>query len=251
MAACTTNPSEDFDFQATSHQLRKHVSAGKYFDLSVYENNNSGSGHLHVYIGGDGKPWLKNRYKSIDPTTRRMTTLALMAQDKSPAIYLGRPCYHSKGIGRGCSNKWWTSHRYSKKVVQDMYHVLDNYIAEHDIQTLTLIGFSGGGAIVMLLAPLVKQTAMVITINGNLDTDAWLRMHHYTPLSGSLNPALQTGLSKDIRQIHLIGLQDRNIPVDVIINQFAKQINTEIISYPEFTHHCCWQDIWATFLQEM
>ena len=251
MAACMTSPSQNFDVYATSHQLHKHFSAGKFFDLAVYENSNSDRNHLHVYIGGDGKPWLKNRFKSIDPTSRRMTTLALMALDKRSAIYLGRPCYHNMAASRGCSDKWWTSHRYSKKIVDDMSYVLDKYIVEHNTQSITLFGFSGGGTIAMLLAPLIKQTVSVVTINGNLDTDEWVKLHNYTPLFGSLNPALQTKLSKNIRQIHLVGLQDRNIPVDVIINQFAGQKNTEIISYPEFTHHCCWQDIWPEFLQKM
>ena len=251
VAACSTNPSADFDLQANHHQLQKHIVAGRYFDLAIYENAAPDTKQLHVYIGGDGKPWLNERYISIDPTTRRATTLALMALDTSAAIYLGRPCYHSKGKGRGCSDKWWTSHRYSQTVVNDMHYVLDQYLSAHNIQSLTLIGFSGGGSIAMLLAPLLKQTATVITISGNLDTDAWVRMHNYTPLSGSLNPARQAKLHKTIRKIHLIGMQDKNIPVHAIIDQFSQRANTQIIPYPSYTHHCCWRDVWPELLEEI
>lgn len=241
----------NFDRQAEHHKLQKKIITGKAFDLVIYRNTASDPKQLHVYIGGDGRPWLQNRYKSIDPTTRRMTTLALMVLDKNPAIYLGRPCYHSNGIGRGCSDKWWTSHRYSKTAVNDMRDVLDQYLTGHNVEYLTLIGFSGGGTIAMLLAPLLKQTATVITISGNLDTDAWARMHNYTPLFGSSNPARQAKSHKKIRKTHLIGLQDKNIPVDAIIEHFAKQQNTEIVLYPEFTHHCCWREMWPDYLAEM
>lgn len=251
LSACVTNSSVEFEYKAATYPLDKSVLAGKNFDYVVFKNQKADTKQLHVYIGGDGQPWLNNRYRSKDPTTRRMTTLGLMSLDEGPAIYMGRPCYHVAGVGRGCSDQWWTSHRYSKIVVNDMHYVLSNYIADHGVQSLTIIGFSGGGALAMLLAPLIKETATLITISGNLDTDAWGRRHNFTPLFNSLNPAHQPEIRNNIRKIHLVGMQDKNIPVDVIISRFENQQNTEIIRYPSFTHHCCWQAIWLDILNQI
>lgn len=249
--ACSTNPTRNFERAVDDLQLTKKTVSTKQFDLRVYENRFKQGRSLHVYIGGDGKPWLNHRYKSKDPTPRRLTALSLMQLDTRRAIYLGRPCYHHNGIGRNCSDKWWTSHRYAQAVVDSLSEAVKQYIIEHDIQTLTLIGHSGGGTLAMLLAPSIAQTTRVVTISGNLDTDAWTTLHLYTPLTGSLNPARMPELSSDIKKVHLLGGQDKNIPVEVISHQYHKRKNTKIIHFPDYTHHCCWQDRWLGILNEV
>ena len=246
-----SNPSIEFERQAVAYQLHKSVLKSRVFDLVVFENQRFDGEALHVYIGGDGQPWLNNIYKSKDPTSRRMTALGLMQLDQSPAIYLGRPCYHTQGASRNCEDKWWTSHRYSKKVVDAMRYALNQYISERGIQAVTLIGFSGGGTLAMLLAPLIKETVKVVTISGNLDTEAWLALHHYTPLLESLNPARQMQSVAGVDKLHLLGMQDHNLPVEALIKRFEPEPNTQIIRYREFDHHCCWQSVWPALLDRI
>ncbi len=250
-SACVSNPSVEFERQAGAYQLQKSILRGSVFDLVVFEKQRVDGEALHVYIGGDGQPWLNNIYKSKDPTSRRMTALALMQLDHNPAIYLGRPCYHTQGVGRNCEDKWWTSHRYSIQIVDDMRDVLNQYIAERGIHSVTLIGFSGGGTLAMLLAPLIKEIVKVVTVSGNLDTEAWLALHRYTPLLGSINPARQMQSVAGIDKLHLLGMQDHNLPIKTLIDRFEPQPNTQIIRYPEFNHQCCWQSVWPALLDQI
>ena len=70
-----------------------------------------------------------------------------------------------------------------------------------------MIGYSGGGTLAQLVAEKFTQTRAVVTLAGNLDLAAWVQLHDYTPLGGSLNPAERPPLPGHILQIHYVGKQ--------------------------------------------
>lgn len=207
---------------------------------------------LHVYIEGDGQPWLRRQRIAADPTPRRPLMLELMSLDDAPSVYLGRPCYHGLATRSLCSAELWTFERYSETVLDGMEAVLRSLMARHHIRQIDLFGHSGGGALAMLLAErFADSTVTVVTLAGNLDSDAWSRHHGYTPLYGSLNPANRPPLTPDIRQFHYAGNMDRQVPPDLIRPVVKRQKNADWNPVHNFDHACCWNEIWGDILEKV
>lgn len=255
LSGCLTTPSQSFDTLAAKSALQKGVISVDYFDLIYYRKAHSHKANqLHIYLEGDGQPWLENRYINGDPTSKEATVLHLMAADSSLAFYLGRPCYHHHGKGRHCDVKWWTSHRYSRTVLNAMIQGVNEIVKEYrllnsaDVE-LTLIGFSGGGTLATLMSHEIPEVKTLITINGNLDTEAWTHHHGYSPLTGSINPSQLNDLSPALKKIHLVGAKDENTPKTLnALHAFTSQINTQVLEYDDYDHHCCWSHMWQEFL---
>lgn len=247
--ACVA-PAVHVDKEAASRGFERRTVWGTSFPHRVYFNNiKTSSGNLHVYIEGDGLPWLRSDLVSSDPTPRTPLMLRLMAQDREPAIYLGRPCYFGFSQTQPCNAWWWTDGRFSPEVVDSMATALARLMSRRQDAAVVLIGHSGGGALAMLLAARSIKITAVVTLAGNLDTEAWTRQHHFRELSGSLNPALMATLDERITQLHLQGGKDQNIPPELVSRFAARQPHAHFKIYPEFNHHCCWEEKWPEILQ--
>ncbi len=208
--------------------------------------NNDKTETLHVYLDGDGTPWLHNRWKSHDPTSRNPLILQLLHQDDHPALLLGRPCYHGYSNTSPCQNKYWTSHRYSRAIVNSMTLALKKWLDKHAFDHIVLIGYSGGGVLALLMTTDIPQVTTLVTVAANLDVAAWSRHHHLPPLSQSLNPA-DMERAIHAKQLHIAGSEDRIVPPS-IIKAYASQHNAQYLILPSQNHHCCWQDIWREIL---
>ena len=251
LQGCVRNPTEVFDQSANEIGLKKHLIATNSFDIPVYERDQNKINKLvHVYITGDGSPWFRRYYKTNDPTSKNSIVLTLMQTDTARVLLLGRPCYHLNGDSRNCHAMWWTSHRYSIEVIDAMVQALKQYLDQHRLSEVILIGYSGGGAIATLLAKRINPIALV-TVSGNLETTSWIQKNQYTPLTGSINPADQLPLSPNIFQLHLLGGNDSVLDTQAIINAFNHQKNTQVQVYREFTHRCCWSTIWPEILHQL
>ena len=210
----------------------------------------SSDANLHVYIEGDGIPWVRNDLISADPTPHNPLALKLMAQDRTPSLYLGRPCYFGLATTTNCSPAMWTNNRYSQQVVTSMQEALEKYLQLHPYKHITFIGYSGGGVLAMLLAPRIPNTEKVITLAANLDTDAWTQFHHFSTLIGSLNPAKQPPLPASIKQIHYSGKRDRNVPTALIHYVSSLQPNSTVRVKERYDHVCCWEKDWPYILKD-
>jgi hypothetical protein len=249
LSACSS-PSLRFDQTADGLGFSHRDIKGTVFSHRVYFNlANQHDGMLHVYLGGDGTPWIGGFVVASDPTPRNPVGLRLMAMDDRDSLYLGRPCYHGNALAPDCDSTLWTSARYSESVVDSMAKVLRGIIASQDYRDLVFIGFSGGGALAMILAERFPQTSRVVTLAGNLDIEAWVKLHHYNALKGSLNPRALPPLRDDIQQYHLAGGRDINIPPDLIERAVAEQPHAQFLRFDGFTHGCCWESIWKAMLQ--
>jgi len=247
LSACTTAVEKNSRF-ARSHGFQRQVVQGKDFDHVVYFNPAAltSSKTWHVYIEGDGIPWIGHRYVAHDPTALQPLMLRLMSQDQTPAIYLGRPCYEGLAEQAECSSWLWTQGRYSRSVVDSMAAALQKLVQNYQVSSLTLIGHSGGGTLAMLIAPSVVEVHKLITIAGNLDTSAWTEKHGYSPLLGSLNPADQAKLPREIEQTHYLGKHDRNIPLQANLRFLKSQPGAHVT----VVDHCSHADCWESFLQK-
>ncbi|MEE9425984.1 MAG: alpha/beta hydrolase [Methylococcales bacterium] len=251
MLSCTT-PSVRLEDQAKQLGFTQHQHVSNRFLLTIFNNkplckNNK----LNVYIAGDGRPWRNHTQIALDPTPNHLLVLDLMSLDSEASIYLGRPCYHGQHQSVACQPLYWTHWRYSPTVVDSMVAALQHHLKPHPACTITLIGYSGGGTLAMLIAPKLTNTHRVITISGNLDVDAWTKHHNYSPLKGSLNPATEPALPSTIQQMHLIGNADDNIPANLVLPSLDSQVNPMILRYPNVDHRCCWTSIWPDILQRL
>jgi len=261
MSACQT-PGERLLNRASQLGFSHQFVAGDGFDHLVIENRQLQHLHrnhqkavidtLHIYLEGDGSPWRLRVFVMNDPTPRQPLMMQLMAYDQTPALYLGRPCYNGRSQDEGCDSDLWTFGRYSVTVVNSMAKVIREITEQRQIRTIRLFGHSGGGALAMLLAPQIEEVSAVVTLAGNLDTDAWTTHHRFTPLFGSLNPANAPLLGSHVLQWHLIGERDGNIPADIVREAIQRQSrasnNTEAWAFANFNHGCCWTQIWPQVL---
>lgn len=207
---------------------------------------------LHLYVGGDGSAFVDRHRVAADPTPRRPLTLQLMLADPAPSVYVGRPCYHGAGPPPACDPRLWTSARYSAAVVTSVAAVIADLAARFGTARVTVIGYSGGGVIALLSAARVARVATVVTLAAPLDVAAWTEAHGYTPLRQSLDPAAEADWPADLRQVHLQGERDRNVPPATLArfrDTLARGgVEAEFRVLAGFDHHCCWLDSWPALL---
>ncbi len=247
LGGCAAPPHLKPDSFAQSQNMNRQLIQGEAFTHVVYTNGSLLEKRLHVYIEGDGKPWVLNgQLPARDPTPRYPLTLYLMSRDPDRAIYLGRPCYLDTHTQAPCTEKDWTSGRFSQDIVDSLAAALENHLSQHPATHITLIGYSGGGALATLMAGRLKPAVRLITLAGNLDTAQWTHLHGYLPLHESLNPMVSAQL-EGVLHLHFAGGRDTNIPAEQIAN-FARKHGGQFILLPEFDHRCCWEDKWPELL---
>lgn len=201
---------------------------------------------LTVFVEGDGSPWIHGGTRiAPDPSSTSPLALRLAAQTPGSVLYLARPCYLQPSRDPTCPNRLWTSDRYSQLVVTSMNQALRNYLNKlPGTHRILLIGYSGGGTLVVLMARDLPEVTGLVTIAGNLDTQAWTDLHHYLPLSNSLNPATLAPLPPRVHQWHLVGTRDTNVPYDTAKAYLTQPSAGQIRIYQGFDHACCWEHAW-------
>jgi len=201
-----------------------------------------------IYIEGDGIPWIDHGSRpATDPTPVHALAYQLYKATPYAAWYITRPCYdHVKDAV--CNPLIWTHARYSEEVVDSMVSAINQAMAAvPKMQTkFFLVGYSGGGALALLIAPRISRISGVITIAGNLDINAWTQLHGYEMLNSSLNP-LDLDESS-IKHIALIGDRDTNIPFTILEHYMALHPHTIIQHFAEYDHVCCWEKNWPALL---
>ncbi|NLD00035.1 MAG: alpha/beta hydrolase [Gammaproteobacteria bacterium] len=165
---------------------------------------------VRVYIEGDGRAWITPTQPSLDPTPRHSFMLQLAQSDPVTTVYLGRPCQYQKNSA--CKVPLWTSDRFSQAVLNSLHGALDRIKTELKNNYFELIGYSGGGAVALLLAAQREDVLQVQTIAGNLNPAAWVARHSLTPLTNSLEPTDYASPLAAIPQRHFYGAKDKNIP---------------------------------------
>jgi pimeloyl-ACP methyl ester carboxylesterase len=244
-------PNAKIDRFAAERAFERETVAGTDFHHVVMRNSFLLAGSvLHAYIEGDGMPFVNSATVAADPTPLHPLMLHLMALDLRRAVYVGRPCYFGLRIDRACNPSYWSTRRFSPEVVASMAAVIREEMQRAGASSVQLFGHSGGGALVVLLTRQLSVNALV-TIGGNLDTDAWANVHGYTPLIGSLNPAdvvLDPVLA--VRATHFVGSEDTVVPAS-LVHRAAERIGGTVREIPGFSHQCCWERMWPSVLAEM
>lgn len=250
LAGCASVP-HSFQQRAEALGLVSGSMLSEGFRLTWFRNRiTEPAGTLHLYLDGDGRPWLSRTQVAPNPTPQNALVLELLAQDRAPALYLGRPCYHGEHEAAGCRRWLWTAGRYSEPVVAAMARALEQVIRSESIQRVTLIGYSGGGVIAWHLAQRIPQVERLVTIAANLDLGAWVRQHGYAPLTGSLDPAAGAPMRAGVQQLHLVGLRDHNVPAaltEPLQRRFGPSFRRRLIGAG---HADGWLERWPSLLTE-
>ena len=250
---CALSPEAKIEaLAARAGWMAADVQAGP-FSLRYFRNKfQLPAAVVSVYLEGDGLPWLTPRLVAQNPTPREPIALQLMRQDPHPAFYLSRPCYQGRQSLVPCEPWLWTHGRYSEEVVRSLHAGVAALIRKYAPNAkIRLVGHSGGGVLAMLLAERLPAVIRVVTIAANLDIDAWADAKNYSRLQGSLNPAARRDLSTGVRQIHLVGGKDRQVPPELTIDAAKGLSNSSLVVFEEFDHHCCWAEYWSRLLKAL
>lgn len=260
LTACGSVPSpmerrDQADALARQHGWQAMALSTGVFELVAYLPAVPRRGdRLTVYIEGDGLAWVTPSQPSLDPTPRQPLglQLALAHPLPGPVAYLARPCQYIDAQASHCAQRYWTERRFAPEVVEASNRALDVLKSRLGAQSLTLVGYSGGGAVAALLAAHRHDVDRLITVAGNLDHQAWTRHHRIGPLTGSLNPADFRKALQEVQQWHFTGSKDQIMPPQ-IAHGFASGFSAgksppRVMVILGYDHQCCWAENWANLL---
>ena len=214
---------------------------------------------LTVYIEGDGFAWRNASQPSDNPTPTAPVAWQLALQHAGTAkgdkvAYLARPCQYVDAADWGtCKETYWTDARFAEEVIRSMDTALTRLKVGAGVQRLQLVGFSGGGAVAALLAARRNDVAVLVTVAGTLDTQAWTRWHRVPALGMSLNPADSATALQNTVQMHFVGQSDPVMPEQIArayAARFPKDKQPSIRMVSDANHTCCWAEKWPALMQE-
>ena len=246
LPGCASKP--DWREIAAGHGFSESWQTGRGYTHLVLDNGRvAADGRLHIYIEGDGTPWLSKTKVAADPTPRYPLMLEAMTRDQAAAVYIGRPCYFGRNADPGCGSRAWTFERFSDATIQSMCVVAARLATEKQAEELWLFGHSGGGAIAVLMQECTPTAEVVMTIGAPLDIGAWASLHRYTPLYGSLNPATRP-LRMQAEELHLSGAKDKVSPAVTTTGYFERRPWARLVVVEDAGHVDCWLALWTQLL---
>ena len=259
LAGCLAVPSSQERIQnalalATSHGWKHDDLRTGHFVMRAFHSFNQQGNLLTVYLEGDGLAWITPTLPSTDPTPLNPVALQLaLAQPSGAVAYLARPCQFVFGYSE-CAQRFWTNARFSREVISSTTEALDQLKIKFGAKDLQLVGYSGGATIALLVAAERQDVRNVITVAGNVDHDAWTAWHRLQPLDASDNPVRHREALQSIRQVHLVGEEDRVIPPRLTLEfdaGYRPDAPTSVVVVPAYDHICCWVDSWPVLWKRL
>lgn len=211
---------------------------------------------IAVYVEGDGLAWTSRTTQSPDPTPVTPVGLELAALDPSANVaYLSRPCqYGGVAVDLACQPPVWGRARFSEAVIAAIDDAMGQIVAQSGARAINIVGYSGGGAVAVLVASRRSDVQSLRTVAGLLDTDVFAVIHDVTRLSESLNPAERAPRIATIAQSHFIGGADQIIPraiVDSYLRQLGSTYCADVRVFPQIGHNGNWPELWASLKPEI
>lgn len=237
---------------AKKNNMYKKIVNTRFFDIVTFQKiKNLDNKTVSIYIEGDGLSWISKYKASSNPTPLNSLMLDLIKLDSEDNIvYIARPCqFHSTSRNNQskCNIEYWTSHRFSEKVIHSINKVIDKLKYKHKFNKINLYGFSGGAALAVIIASKRQDVNQLKTIAGNLDHEQVNRNHGVSQMPNSLNAIDFSKSIKSIPQQHFIGGNDNIITEDIIfkyLNASKYPKCTEVILVKNATHETGWENIW-------
>ena len=214
------------------------------FTLQKIANHND---PIRIYVEGDGFAYINEDQPSSNPTPRSYFLMHLIAQDNSSNIvYIARPCQYL--WSEKCSEKYWTSARFSPEVIDSIDEVIKNF-SEYKLE---LVAYSGGAEIVNQIALRSKNISSIRTISGNLDHRKFCEIHEVPYLAESISQIDDYSFIEKIPQIHFVGAKDK-IVLPIIAKEFVEKFSNkncaQIFQLENASHYDGWSDEWNNLLK--
>ncbi|MBU1084081.1 MAG: alpha/beta hydrolase [Candidatus Omnitrophota bacterium] len=224
------------------------------FNITVFSRITGPGMPITVYIEGDGRAWIKKRRLSGDPTPRNTLVFDLAAMDPAKnVVYMARPCQYTPREEEPLYDPvYWSSERFSEPVIVSADQVIDRLKKRTGAENIDLIGYSGGGAVAVLVAARRNDISSIRTIAGNLDHEEVNRYHKASRLNGSLNPIDLSEKVAGIPQNHFTGDKDKTVPPSIaerFIDSMPRDNRAQEISVKGCTHHKGWRENWPGLLK--
>jgi hypothetical protein len=238
---------------ASAGMAQRDIAAAPFLIRSYERIGDPGRANARVYIEGDGLAWLSANRPSPDPTPIDPVALSLARADRSAnVIYLARPCQYT-GLASGgvCPDRYWRGARFAPEVIAAMNGAIDDAKRRHGLRGIELVGYSGGAAIAVLAAARRGDVVSIVTVAGNLDNDAFIRLHQVSPMPASLNPADVAARIARIPQRHFVGGGDWIVPVGIYQSYRARagqEARIGVTIVPEADHQHGWTERWRGLL---
>lgn len=234
---------------AVQHGFKHELVKGGDFWITTYQKITNTSEPFVFYIEGDGFAFINKRKISPDPTPRSQMMFNLATMDSRPnIIYIARPCqYTPMAMNPKCNYLYWTNKRLSD---DSIYSINETINKINHKKKFSLIGFSGGGGVAVLIASRNNITKDILTLAGNLDTENFVKIHKVSEMTGSLNPIDYAKNVKNIPQLHLSGENDTTIPPSIAGN-FVDIANSKCVKQKiikNVSHHDGWEENWHKIL---
>lgn len=254
LTACASQPNLAQLQQSANTKAMQLVDVASHrFAIRTYQRLLDQHAPIHVYIEGDGFAYINAAQASNDPTPHTATGLALaLADNAANVVYLARPCQYTLAKSPSCNVAFWTSARFSEPIIAAMDDALNQIKQAHGTQKMALIGYSGGGAVAVLLAARRTDIQSLRTVAGNLNHQAVNQFHHVSPMPQSLNAIDVTNQIRQIPQVHFVGGQDTVIP-SFIAQQFAQKVGAcaQLSMVKNASHSDGWQENWPQLMQQI
>jgi dienelactone hydrolase len=117
-------------------------------------------------------------------------------------------------------------------------------------KSFSLIGYSGGGGIAVLIASRNENVRDILTIAANLDHVTFNNYHHVKSMSSSLNPIDYASKISGISQLHISGDEDKIVP-SFITEKYVKKSSSDCVKHRVFSgvkHNEGWEKHWKQIL---
>lgn len=230
---------------------KEYIKAG-IFTLATYQRFKALSNNIRIYIEGDGRAWETRSRLSDDPTPSNPVALALAVADQSDAVvYIARPGQFSSQDSAECDPAYWSGRRFAPEVVESFDKAIDILKEKSGAKNIELIGYSGGGAIAVLVAASRGDVSSLRTVAGNLDPKALCEYHKVSQLYGSLDPLDVAQEITGIPQRHFVGSKDKTVPLSIAESFVKREGNTDcdcITIVDGATHKNGWRERWKELL---
>ena len=252
ICGCATSPDvrmSQMNMVSKAQGFTQKTVKGGDFWLATYQKITNPAMPYVFYIEGDGLAFSGKYEVSENPTPMRSMLILLAGLDERPnVVYIARPCqYIPMHLNPRCDASYWTDKRMSDGVVNSISEAIDSI---NNGQPFSLVGFSGGGGIAVLIGARNPNLKDIITVAGNLDHVSFNKFHRVRPMVGSLNPIDYATEVNTIPQLHVSGGLDNIVPA-FIAERYVQASHSACVKQEVFanaSHQKGWEKLWPYIL---